>query len=143
MAYDDIKFLNGQQYLGMRVGNSHRWNYHDAVWEETKTAVDKWQIRFGAIKTRKVAAPENSGCPLNTGYHWLIIADQRVVKASKDDYQTIMEGTKFKMGHRRPYWKNWSYTYPGQLTYRQKLIQIFRETLEKLEQEEANGTYHS
>jgi hypothetical protein len=59
-----------------------------------------------------------------------------VIKINKDEYQTVMEGSKFKMGHRRPYWKNWSYAYPGQLTYRQKLIQILKETLEKLEQEE-------
>jgi hypothetical protein len=47
-----------------------------------------------------------------------------------------MEGRKFKIGHRRPYWRNWSYAYPGQMTYRQRLIQIFRNVLQKLEEEE-------
>lgn len=40
MAFDDIKVSNGKQYSGMCVGDSHVWNYHDAVWEETKTAPD-------------------------------------------------------------------------------------------------------
>jgi hypothetical protein len=51
-----------------------------------------------------------------------------------------MEGSKFKIGHRRPYWKKWSYAYPGQFSYRQKLIQILRETLFKLEEEEAQSS---
>lgn len=136
MGFDDIKIHNGKQYSGMRVGGSHVWDYYNATWEETKVAQDLWKIKFDAIKGRKVAAPENSGAPLFTGYHWLIIADQRVAKINKDEYQTVLEGSKFKIGHRRPYWKDWSYAYSGQMTYRQKLIQIFRSTLEKLEQEE-------
>ncbi len=136
MAFDDLKVHNGKQYSGMAVGSSHQWNYPNGVWEETKIDADRWQFKFTAIKGRKVASPENSGAPINTGYHWLIIADQRVIKINKDEYQTIMEGSKFKMGHRRAHWKNWSYAYPGQQTYRQKLIQILEETLLKLQEEE-------
>jgi hypothetical protein len=134
--YDDMKMFGDKQYSGMAIGRSHLWNYPNGTWEETKIAPDRWQFKFSSIKGRKVAAPENSGAPLNTGYHWLIIADQRVLKINANEYQTLMEGAKFKMGHRRSYWRNWSYTYPGQPTYRQKLIQIFRETLMQLEKEE-------
>ncbi|MDP2846545.1 MAG: hypothetical protein Q8N79_10820, partial [Candidatus Methanoperedens sp.] len=79
------------------------------------------------------------GVPLKTQYHWYIIGDQRVLKIDKDSYETVMEGMKYKIGHRRPYWKNFSYVYPGQITYRQKLIQIFRDMLKRLEEEEAIG----
>jgi hypothetical protein len=138
--FDDIKVHRGKQYSGMAIGRSHSWNYPNGVWDETKITPDRWQFKFSSIKGRKVAALENSGAPINTGYHWLIIADQQVLKINKDEYQTIMEGSKFKMGHRRSYWKNWSYTYPGQLSYRQKLIQILRETLLELEEEEAQSS---
>ncbi len=113
MAFDDLKEFNGKHYSGMRIGDSHVWDYNNAVWEETKITPDLWQIKFGAIKGRKVAAPEGSGVPLNTLYHWFIMADQRVIKIDKDSYQTLMEGAKFKIGHKRPYWKNMSYAYPG------------------------------
>jgi hypothetical protein len=52
-----------------------------------------------------------------------------------------MHGLKYKIGHKRPYWKGFSYTYKDQKSYRQKLIEILRETLLKLEQEE--GTEQS
>jgi hypothetical protein len=123
----------------MTVGRSHHWDYLNSVWDETKLASDKWQFTFTSTKRRQAAAPVGSGVPLNTEYHWYIVADQRVIKADKDTYQTVMEGTKFKIGHKRPYWKNWSYTYAGQMTYRQRLIQIFQNILRQLEEEEANG----
>jgi hypothetical protein len=83
-----------------------------------------------------VPAPVGSGVPLKTAYHWYVIADQRVLKVDKDTYETVMEGTKFKIGHKRPYWRDFSYTYPGQMTYRRRLIQIFRNILNRLEEEE-------
>lgn len=136
MSFDDIKTFNGMKYTGMTVGRSHHWDYLNSVWDETKLASDKWQFKFTSLKRRQGAAPVGSGVPLNTEYHWYIIADQRVIKADKDTYQTVMEGTKFKIGHKRPYWKNWSYTYAGQMTYRQRLIQIFKSLLQQLEEEE-------
>jgi len=139
MAFNDIKEFQGKQYSGMRIGGSHIWDYNNAVWEETKITPDLWQIKFGAIKGRKVAAPEGSGVPLNTAYHWFIMADQRVIKINKDSYQTLMEGAKFKIGHKRPYWKNMSYAYPGQLSYRQRIIKILHETLDRLEKDEESG----
>jgi len=32
----------------------------------------------------------------------------------EDSYLTLMEGLKFKVGHRWPRWKRWSYEYPEQ-----------------------------
>ncbi len=106
MAFDDLKIFGSKQYSGMSIGGSHAWNYPNGTWEETKFVPDRWQFKFLSIKGRKMPAPENSGAPINTGYLWLIIADQRVLKINKDEYQTIIEGSKFKMGHRCPYWKN-------------------------------------
>ncbi len=143
MSFDDIKTFNGMKYTGMTVGRSHHWDYLNSVWDETKLASDKWQFKFTSIKRRQVAAPVGSGVPLKTGYHWYIIADQKVVKVDKDTYETVMEGTKFKIGHRRPYWKNWSYNYSGQMTYRQRIIQIFRNILQQLEEEELKGGQQS
>lgn len=137
MAFNDTKLFNGKRYSGMSVGTGHLWNYPNGVWEETKVADDKWHIRFTSVKCRSKPAPEGSGCALGTGYHWYIMADQCVRKVSKDEYQTLMEGLKFKIGHRRPYWNNWSYTYPEQPTYRQKLIEVLRRTLQQLEADES------
>ncbi len=136
MSFNDIKTFNGKAYSGMCVGNSHLWNYTNGVWEETKIAPDQWRFLFTSIKSRKVAAPENSGAPLNTSYHWGIIADQVVTKTSRDDYQTAMAGLKYKLGHKRAYWKGFSYSYPGQPTYRQQVIRMLRETLKTLEADE-------
>ncbi len=60
-----------------------------------------------------------------------------VTKLNKDEYETTMHGLKYKIGHKRPYWKGFSYIYKEQKSYRQKLIEILRDTLFKLEQEEA------
>ena len=139
MSFDDLKSFNGMKYSGMSVGGAHHWNYPDGVWEETKVAPDRWKFKFTSHKRRQVPAPVGSGVPLKTQYHWYILGNQRVVKIDKDSYETVMEGMKYKIGHRRPYWKNFSYVYPGQITYRQKLIQIFREMLKQLEEEEAIG----
>lgn len=136
MSFDDIKTFNGQKYTGMTVGGVHRWNYPNGLWEETKIAPDLWKIEFSSIKCRKVPAPEGSGVPLRTMYHWFIMSDQRVLKVSADEYETLMTGLKVKVGHKRPYWKKWSYLYNGQPSYRQKLIEILRNTLERLEAEE-------
>lgn len=136
MTFDDMKSFNGQRYTGMPVGLSHHWNYPNGEWEETKVSPDVWKIKFTSLKSRKTPAPEGSGAPLKTSYHWYIMADQCVTKTTKDDYQTAMEGLKFKIGHKRPYWKNWSYGYEGQPTYRQRLIGILQSALQQLILEE-------
>ena len=69
-----------------------------------------------------------SGAGIGSAYHWYIGADQCVRKVGDDEYQTFMSGLKFKVGHRRPHWRKWSYEYPEQ---KSKII-IIEETLNYL-----------
>src|SRR3972149_1518178 len=135
--FDDLKEFKGQKYSGMTVGGEHHWLYSDCVWDEKKIAPDRWEFAFKSLKRRSIPAPEGTGAPNGTSYHWYILADQKVIKVSKDEYETAMQGVKFKIGHKRPYWKGFSYTYKDQKSYRQRLIEILRDTLLRLEQEEA------
>ncbi|MFQ6106136.1 MAG: hypothetical protein ACE5QF_00905 [Thermoplasmata archaeon] len=132
MAYDDLKEFNGQKYMGMPVGGRHRWNYPNGVWTEEKVAPDKWMFTFRSMKRRDKPAPENSGAPVDTRYRWYILADQRVRKIDKDTYETVMKGFKFKIAHKRPYWQKWSSEYPGNASYRERMIAILEDTLERL-----------
>jgi len=79
----------------------------------------------------------------DTRYHWYILADQRVRKVDKDSYETLMEGIKFKLGHKRPYWKGWSYEYPDQMGYRERLIGILEETVSTLRDDQNPSSDHS
>lgn len=133
MAFDDLKAFNGKAYSGMQVGKSHHWKYPDGTWDETKVAPDKWHFRFSSIKRRREDAPEGSGVPVNTEYHWYITADQVVRKVSANEYQTMMEGLKTKIGHKRPYWKRFSYDYSGQQGYKQRLLDLLKESVKRLE----------
>lgn len=135
--FDDLKVFNDQKYSGMAVGGEHHWIYPDGAWDEKKVAPDRWEFMFKSLKKRSKPSPEGSGAPNGTSYHWYILADQKVTKVSKDEYETLMQGLKFKVGHKRPYWKGFSYTYKDQKSYRQKLIEILRNMLLRLEQEEA------
>jgi hypothetical protein len=136
MAFNDTKLFNGQRYSGMNVGSAHKWVYPNGLWEETKVAPDQWRIRFSSVKCRANPAPEGSGAPLGTAYHWYIMADQTVTKTTKEEYVTEMIGDKYKIGHKRPYWKGFSYTYPGQTSYRRKVIDALKETIRELEEQE-------
>lgn len=126
MTYDDLKRHRGDIYSGMPVGGGHCWNYEGGRWEETKVAPDRWVFEFRSQKYRKKPAPKGSGAAPNTGYHWYILADQHVRKVDKDSYDTLMIGLKFKIGHRRPKWHRWSYDYPGQASYRDRVRDILR-----------------
>lgn len=134
--YDDLKVFNGETYTGMPIGGTHRWDYPNGLWREKKIAPDEWIFEFVCTKGRKRAAPVNSGAKQGTGFSWFIVADQKAVKLNTDQYQTTMEGSKFKVGHKRPHWRKWSFEYPEQLTHRQRVIQILQQTLERLEGEE-------
>jgi len=35
-SYEDYKEFEGQQYTGMKIGRSHKWNYDAGVWREKK-----------------------------------------------------------------------------------------------------------
>lgn len=137
--FDDMKIHNGKVYSGMTVGSAHLWDYRNAVWEERKIAPDEWAMKFTATKHRHTAAPEGSGVPVGSQYHWYIIADQVVKKISANEYTTTMEGAKWKIGHKRPYWRGFSYIYPEQKSYRQRVIEVLRDTLLRLETQELEG----
>ena len=132
MSYSDVKSFNGKPYSGMSVGLSHDWIYPNGTWHETKVRPDKWNFNFKSRKTRRNPAPRGSGAEPGSGYHWYIVADQRVRKVDKDSYETLMEGLKFKVGHKRPYWKKWSYEYPEQDDYKKRVAAILEEALKGL-----------
>jgi hypothetical protein len=118
----------------MKVGGSHHWNYNQGKWFETKIAPDQWKLQFNSVKTRMNAAPQNSGASIGTKFHWYIIADQIATKIDPNSYNTIMKGVKFKIGHKRPYWRNFSYNYPEQLSYKDRVISILENYIERLKE---------
>ena len=130
--YNELKEYNGKLYTGMLIGSSHNWFYPNGKWNETKLAPDKWKFTFESLKTRSHSAPENSGAAKGTTYHWYIIADQKATKLDSDSYQTIMEGLKFKIGHKRPHWKTFSYNYEDQISYNEKVMNAIQETIDAL-----------
>ena len=119
----------------MKIGGQHRWYYNNSKWFETKIAPDQWTFNFQSIKTRFQSAPMNSGANLNTKYHWYMIADQIASKLDANSYLTNMKGIKFKVGHKRPNWKKFSYQYPEQESYKERVIKILETTLAKLRNE--------
>ena len=133
--YDKLKDYNGEIYTGMKIGGSHKWHYDNGKWFETKIAPNQWTFNFHSIKTRFHSAPINSGAKLNTKYHWYIIADQIASKLDFNSYITNMKGVKFKIGHKRPNWKTFSYNYPEQESYKKRIIKILEKTLENLKSE--------
>jgi len=134
-SYDKFKNFNGQIYTGMKIGAFHKWNYSKGSWFEKKIAPDQWTFNYQSVKTRFNSAPINSGAKLNTKYHWYIIADQIASKLDANSYMTKMKGLKFKIGHKRPNWKTFSYNYPDQEQYKEKIIKILEKTLENLKSE--------
>ncbi|MHA1732573.1 MAG: hypothetical protein ACTSU5_11570 [Promethearchaeota archaeon] len=131
-AYDLTKFFNGRAYSGMRVGGKHAWNYDGGVWIEEKIAPDLWRIQFECTKTRFKPAPANSGAKTGTRFHWVILADQVATKLDANSYQTTLGGLKLKAGHQRPHWMHFSYSYPGQQSYRERVIEFLEGVLARL-----------
>ena len=132
MAYDDLKEFNGQKYMGMPIGGKHVWNYPNGTWKEEKVDPDSWVFKFQSMKQRSKKAPVNSGAPVNTQYHWYILADQRVRKVDKDTYETVMEGIKHKLSHKRSYWRKWSSEYQDNISDRDRIIDILEDMLRRL-----------
>lgn len=130
--YDAVKDFNGKKYTGMRIGGKHKWHYDDGIWEETKLTPDKWELHFTSLKKRWFDAPENSGAGIGSGFHWYIIADQKAIKIDENTYKTDLMGVKYKIGHKKPNWRNWSYKYPSQMSYKEQVIRILEEILENL-----------
>lgn len=143
MAYDDVKEFQGRAYTGMAVGGEHAWVYPEGRWRERKVAPDEWAFTFESIKRRERSAPEGSGVPVGTRYHWYILAHQRVRKVDADKYETLMEGAKHKVAHMRPNWLRWSTELPGRESERERLVAILEATLAGLREEPAEEWPHA
>jgi len=133
--YNQIKEFNGQKYSGMKVSGIHRWKYNNGIWIEQKISPDEWKINFNCRKTRLNIAPKNSGAENNSQFHWLIVADQKAIKIDENNYDTYMQGIKFKVGYKKPSWQKWSYEYADQKLYKEKIIEFLEKILKKLRNE--------
>src|SRR3982750_5040471 len=101
VSYNDFKEHEGQRYTGMKIGRSHKWYYDKGEWKEKKITPDLWQISYAVTKRRAGHAPEGSGVPVGTDYHWYILAHQKAHKLDANDYTTEMTGVKFKGANKR------------------------------------------
>jgi hypothetical protein len=120
-AYDEFKEFDGRKYTGMKIGRSHKWHYDKGEWREKKITPDQWEFTFSVGKKRAGQAPEGSGVPVGTEYHWYILAHQNVKKVDANSYTTAMTGIKYKLAHKRAEQENWNVT---ENTQKKRLIQL-------------------
>ena len=113
-TYNEYKEFQGRKYTGMKVGRSHKWYYDKGEWKEKKVTPDQWDFNFSIDKKRAGQAPEGSGVPVGTEYHWYILAHQNVKKVDANRYTTSMTGIKYKLAHRRAERENWNITEEAQ-----------------------------
>ena len=109
-------------------------NYDAGVWTEKKVTPDQWQINYAVTKRRVGKAPEGSGVPVGTAYHWYILAHQNVTKLNANAYTTSLTGMKFKLAYRRADKNTWSASTRAQ---RRQLIKILQQVTRDLEREAA------
>ena len=140
VSYDEFKLYEGQRYTGMKIGRTHSWNYDPGRWKEKKITPDLWQINYAVTKRRAGRAPEGSGVPVGTEYHWYILAHQNVEKVNANDYTTSLAGLKFKIAHRRAGSEKWSST---PRTQRKRMIQFLRDVIADLEKGESEAETHA
>lgn len=133
-SYNRHKKFEGAQYTGMAIGRTHHWKYDEADWKERKVTPEKWEFAYSATKRRTGKAPEDSGAPVGTGYHWFIMAHQFVEKLNANDYSTQMTGLKFKLAHKRAVVDKWNISDEAQ---RKKLVVFLKELIADLEKEPA------
>jgi len=133
VSYDELKSYEGRKYTGMKIGRSHTWHYDKGQWKEKKITPDLWEISYAVTKRRAGHAPEGSGVPVGTEYHWYILAHQNVRKLNADDYTTSLAGYKFKVAHKRADTEKWSAT---PKTQRKRMITFLREMIDELESQE-------
>src|ERR671925_925406 len=131
-GYNEYKEFEGKKYTGMRVGGTHQWYYDKGEWKEKKIAPDMWEFTFATNKRRAWNAPEGSGVPVGTEYHWYILAHQNVRKLNANSYTTSMTGLKYKLAHKRVGIKRWNSTESAQ---REQLIKILEEYVAQLKRE--------
>jgi hypothetical protein len=116
----------------MTIGRSHKWYYDKGIWIDKKITPDKWLISFDVTKRRAGKAPEGSGVPVGTEYHWYILAHQMVKKLDANSYSTSMNGLKFKLAHKRSDKEKWNIS---DNTQRNHLIKILENFIKELRQE--------
>jgi hypothetical protein len=131
-SYNKYKEFEGRKYTGMKVGGSHKWYYDKGEWKEKKITPDKWEFTYAVNKTRAGQAPEGSGVPVGTEYHWYILAHQNVRKLDANSYATSMTGLKYKLAHRRAEKDKWNATDNAQ---RKRPTQILQELIDQLKME--------
>jgi hypothetical protein len=127
--YNEFKEFKGKKYTGMKVGGRHVWHYEKGQWKEKKIAPEKWEFSYDVKKRRAREAPEGSGVPVGTQYHWYILADQIVTKLDANNYSTSMSGLKYKLAHKRAEKTYWNASDRRQ---RNVLINILQEMIEEL-----------
>lgn len=133
-SYNKFKKFEGKVYTGAKVGRGQKWYYDQGEWKEKKIRPDRWEFTYAVPKRRAGRAPEGSGAPVGTEYHWYILAHQVVRKLNANDYSTAMTGVKFKIAHKRSEKPEWNITDRAQ---RKRLIKLLKEYAAELEQEEA------
>ena len=131
-SYNQFKEFEGKKYTGMKVGRTHKWYYDKGEWKEKKLTPDKWQFSYNVTKRRAGNAPEGSGVPVGTEYHWYILANQNVKKLDANEYSTSMIGLKYKLAHKRAERNNWSSSDKAQ---RKRLIEILQGLIEDIKME--------
>ena len=131
-TYEEYKKFEGRQYTGMKIGRSHKWHYDNGEWKEKKVTPDKWEFTYAVNKKRVGQAPEGSGVPVGTEYHWYILAHQNVRKLDANSYTTSMTGLKYKLAHKRAEKEKWNVSDNAQ---RKRLIQILEELTGQLKRE--------
>jgi hypothetical protein len=133
-SYNAVKNFQGRRYTGMKVGRGHTWNYDAGQWKETKITPDEWAFSYAVTKRRKGKAPEGSGVPVGTEYHWYILGHQIVKKLNANDYSTSLEGTKYKLAHRRADHDKWNIS---ETTQRRHLLKLLQAAIDKLGEDES------
>jgi hypothetical protein len=133
VSYNEFKEYEGRKYTGMKVGRSHKWYYDKGEWKEKKITPDLWEINYAVTKRRAGKAPEGSGVPVDTEYHWYIVAHQNVRKLNANDYTTSMAGLKFKVAYKKAETGKWSASPRAQ---RNRLIKFLRDVIDDLEKQQ-------
>jgi len=95
---------------------------------------DRWEFRYNVTKRRRGKAPEGSGVPVGTEYHWYILADQTATKRDANSYTTEMVGLKYKLAHKRADKPAWSASDRAQ---RKRLIQLLEEVIAAFRKKDA------
>ena len=131
-TYNEYKKFEGKQYTGMKVGRSHKWYYDKGEWKEKKITPDKWEFTYAVNKRRAGQAPEGSGVPVGTEYHWYLLAHQNVKKLDANSYTTSMTGLKYKLAHKRSEKEKWNASDNAQ---RKRLVQILEDLTGQLKRE--------